>query len=273
MNGGSQMETKSVKLVCFSPTGTTKTVLESIGTGLNLKNTELIDITLPDARKTQLELSDKDLLIIGVPVYSGRAAGFVSEWLNTIKADNTPAVCVVVYGNREYDDALLELNHIMIKRGCIPVASGAFIGEHSFSHSEAPIAVSRPDSDDLGKAVEFGVKIKEKLFSISALKDTSCVEVPGNYPYKEIKPLGAVDFIAVDEEICTKCGACEKICPARAISIDKEIFADTSKCIFCCACIKICPVEARSIKQSEIKDIAVRLSEGCTERKEPECFL
>ena len=50
-----------------------------------------------------------------------------------LQAHNTPAVCVVVYGNRAYDDALLELKDILTERGCRPIAGAAFIGEHSFS--------------------------------------------------------------------------------------------------------------------------------------------
>jgi len=58
----------------------------------------------------------------------GRVPALLMEWLQTIKAQKTPVVCVVVYGNKVYDDALLELKNIMTKCGCKPVACAAYIG-------------------------------------------------------------------------------------------------------------------------------------------------
>jgi hypothetical protein len=49
------MQIQTLKLVCFSPTGTTKAIIQSIARGINLSNVELIDITKPDVRKQQLQ--------------------------------------------------------------------------------------------------------------------------------------------------------------------------------------------------------------------------
>ena len=143
------MKIQSLKLVYFSPTGTTRSVVQSIAQGINTSTKELIDITTPGARKLPLQVSENELLVIGVPVYMGRVPAILTEWLRAGKARTTPVVCVVVYGNRAYDDALLELKDTLVNRGCIPVACAAFIGEHSFSSSETPTAQGRPDADDL----------------------------------------------------------------------------------------------------------------------------
>lgn len=66
------MKIESVKLVYFSPTGTTKAVVQGIAHGINPDTTELIDITRPDARKQPLQTSENELLVVGVPpVYMG----------------------------------------------------------------------------------------------------------------------------------------------------------------------------------------------------------
>lgn len=117
---------QSVKLVCYSLTGTTRTVIQRIAHGIGSNSLELIDITKPDARKQLLHTTENDLLIIGVPVYMGRVPYIATEWLQIIKADNTPVVCVVVYGNRTYDNALLELKDILAKCGCKPIAGAAY---------------------------------------------------------------------------------------------------------------------------------------------------
>ncbi len=169
------MKVDSAKLVYFSPTGTTKKIIEGIGYGINRGKGEIVDITLEEGRNQRIHTTENELLVIGVPVYFGRVPTCAIEWLHTIKAHNAPAVCVVVYGNREYDDALLELKDCVTGRGCLPIACAAFVGEHSFSGSETPIAAGRPDARDLSYAEAFGERIKAKLES-----------TPPGYPGKTI---------------------------------------------------------------------------------------
>ena len=112
--------------------------------------------------------------------------------------------------------ALLELKDILIKRGCLPIACAAYIGEHSFSSSETPTAEGRPDVSDLKQAELFGRIINEKLLSISTADHISNLNVPGSYPYGGITDLWSVDFIAVSNA-CTQCRICAEGCPVEAI--------------------------------------------------------
>ncbi len=113
------MEIQSLKLAYFSPTGTTRAVVQGISRGINQCSVEIIDITRPDTRKKPLQTSENELLIIAVPVYMGRVPALLTEWLQVIKAQKTPVVCVVVYGNRAYENALLELKDIPESHRCI----------------------------------------------------------------------------------------------------------------------------------------------------------
>lgn len=266
------MDIQSVKIVFFSPTGTTKAVIQGIARGIGQPATELIDITTLDARNKPLQTSENDLLVVAVPVYVGRVPDVLLEWLNAINAHHTLAVCVAVYGNRAFDDALLELKDILAQRGCNPIAGAAFIGEHSFSSSDTPIAASRPDGGDLNQAQRFGEKIKEKLLSLSSASQVTDLKLPGNHPYRQREPRLSADFIAVSDA-CIQCGSCATACPVEAIDPEDSMVMDKDKCILCCACIKSCPQHARTMKESHIKDIAIRLNEMCQERKEPVFFL
>jgi ferredoxin len=266
------METPSLKLVCFSPTGTTKTIVYAIARGMNQNDVASLDITRPDARKQQLHTTEDELLIIGVPVYMGRVPALLAEWLHAIEAHNTPAVCVVVYGNRVYDDALIELKDILTQRGCRPIAGAAFVGEHSFSSNKAPTAEGRPDRSDLELAESLGRRIQEKLRSVPSVDQVAEVEIPGCHPYRGSSKLWTVDFVAVSDA-CARCGACAEGCPVGAIAPEDSSLIDTQKCITCCACIKHCPRHARTMKPGPVKDASVRLSTLYKERKEPEFFI
>jgi ferredoxin len=266
------MRTQSLKLAYFSPTGTTKTIVHSVARGINHSTVELIDITKPDARGQSLQTSESDLLIVAVPVYIGRVPAIVMDWLSGIEARDTPTVCIVVYGNRAYEDALRELKDTLRGRGCVPIACAAYIGEHSFSSSETPTAAGRPDAADLDHAEAFGRKVAEKLLSASSHADLLDVATPGNHPYRGDSRLWDVDFIAVGDA-CTQCGICADGCPAGAVDAQRSDVIDKVKCITCCACIKSCPQNARTMKPGPVKDAAIRLSKLYGERKQPASFL
>lgn len=265
------MEIQLLKLAYFSPTGTTKTIVQGIAKGINPNTIELIDVTTPDKRKQSLITSENELLIIAVPVYMGRVPALLNDWLNAIQAQNTPTICVVVYGNRAYENALLELKDIVKGCGCVPIAGAAYIGEHSFSNDETP-SRGRPNEDDLKHAKIFGQKIQEKLQSISSISQVSDITVPGTYPYGGITELWNVDFILVNDQ-CIECGTCAEMCPMGAIDSQDSKMIDQVKCITCCACIKRCPQNARSMKPGPVKDAQVRVNTLFREQKNPEYFL
>jgi ferredoxin len=266
------MNIQSLKLVCFSPTGTTKTVIQGIAQGLKHENTEIVDITRPEARIHPLITTENDLLVIGLPVYMGRVPALLMDYLHLIEANKTPVVCIVVYGNRIYGDALLELKNILIERGCKPIACVAFIGEHSFSSSETPIAEGRPDERDLIQIELLAHKINEKLQLISSVDSISEITIPGNYPYDGNTKVWDVDFITVSN-VCSQCGICAERCPMGAVSLENSSLIDVEKCITCCACIKSCPQNARTMKPSPVKERAILLNNLFKERKEAEYFF
>ena len=250
------MKIQSLKLVYFSPTGTTRRIIEGIACGIKQSTVAIVDITRPEARKQQLQTSEDELLVIGVPVYAGRVPAIAIDWLHTIKAGNTPTVCIVVYGNREYDDALLELKDTVVKQGCMPIACAAFVGEHSFSNTETPIAADCPDAADLNLAEIFGQKVNEKLLSILSVDQISNITVPGNYPYKDYKDpkgfMAPVDFISISDK-CSQCGVCAKVCPVGAIDLENSALIDKENASYVVLALKGAPKMPERSKLSQLK--------------------
>ncbi len=239
--------------VFFSGTGTTKTVVsklaENLGTALDLPFST-VDISLPGNRLLPLSFSHKDIVILGLPVIAGRLSNLLLPFLNTLEGNHALGIPVVLFGNRDYDDALVELRNLMEDRGFHVLGAGAFVGEHSFSRI---LAKGRPDSKDLKDLEMFSKAIKEKMEEkgFDPMKLPS-VNVPGSNPprpyYVPKHAKGeAIDIRKVKPktlEVCTQCGLCVSLCPLGSINPEnpKEV---TGICMKCCGCVKKCPVEAK----------------------------
>lgn len=266
------MDIDRVKLIYFSPTKTTKKILEGVAEGIQIDTIAHLDLTFPEARSREFEEIRDGLVIIGTPVYSGRVPLEAVQRLQRLKATNTPVVVIVVYGNREYEDALLELSNLAEEAGFTPFAGGAFIGEHSYSNKSTPIANGRPDGRDIKKAVEFGRMIQNKIRDIHALTEISPLHVPGNFPYRERAEKLKTSPIT-KETLCKTCEQCVAVCPTVAITFKDAVITDQNICILCCACVKICPTGARVIEDPQLKQRAEKLSINCRKRKEPEMYI
>jgi len=264
---------KSVRMVFFSPTGTTRRVLEGIAQGVNAETVEHLDLTPARARTGTVREIDAGLALIGVPVYRGRVPIQAAEALRTIKASGAPAVLVVVYGNRAYEDALLELKGIALEGGFRPLAGAAFVGEHSFSTHAIPIAAGRPDKEDLGKAWSFGRTVRRMLESAGPLRQGAALDVPGNFPYQDRRSVPGT-HLESQSDLCVRCGTCAETCPQGAVTMGEDgTETDKDKCILCCACVRACTSGARRVTNPNVPQVLQMLANLCKDRKEPEFFF
>jgi ferredoxin len=256
-----------IHLIYFSPTKTTKTIVEQLAAGLNPNDIEQYDLTLMGS-DPDIQFVD-GLAVIGIPVYAGRVPEIFLKRIQKFSAIGIPAVLVALYGNRAFEDALVELRDVVASKGFTVVAAGAFIGEHSYSTSQQPVAAGRPDVADLQKAKEFGVLIARQLQENGG---KSTPEIPGNVPYKEKPPLGGI-APETNPELCTLCGTCAKVCPTQVIRVGGEVITEAENCIMCCACVKYCPEKARELKNPLVADRREMLIKNCSQPKEPDYFL
>ena len=147
----------------FSPTETSLKIARSVADGISerLRQAVFSTILLLGFQPGSISLRRSDLTVIAAPVYGGRMAPMAKERMKHIVADSTPCVLIAVYGNRAFENALPDMAEFVSGLGFVPVAAGAFVGEHSYSRPDTPIAVGRPDRADLDEAFGFGKAVGE----------------------------------------------------------------------------------------------------------------
>ena len=241
----------------FSPTGGTRKVANAIASGLGTPVVEM-DLTKADSA---VPLGENDALMAVLPVFAGRVPQISLERLSALKGNGQKAVAVVVYGNREYDDALLETKEALEVGGFRVIAAAAFIAEHSMARS---IANHRPDAEDEALCRQFAVDVMAKA------DDAASVQVPGNTPYKELKPAA---FHPAANESCVKCGVCAQQCPVGAIPLDNPSETNNELCINCMRCVEACPVSSRALPDAFVNMITQMLNQNAAGYKKPTIFL
>lgn len=262
------MDISKIKLVYYSPTGTGKRTVEAISKGMDI-DYDVIDLTLPDSALKSYTIARNELAIIAAPVYSGRIPQVAVDRIKKVKGDGSPAVLVAMYGNRAFDDALIELKDITEELGFKAVAGSAFIGRHSFDTEETPIATGRPDGEDVKKAMDFGAKVMEK---IKGLEEIPALEVPGDRPYRKGGG-GDPRSPETNPDSCILCGMCARVCPTGCVEVTDVVETDKAKCTACTACVQNCPTGARHWAHEGILGAAKWLATEHGARREPEVFL
>ncbi|WP_195267886.1 EFR1 family ferrodoxin [Eubacterium sp. 1001713B170207_170306_E7] len=275
------MKINRVWAVYFSATGTTQKLVTQVAATLSQKlgvAYESFDFTLPEERKAPKSFEPDDLVVFGTPVYAGRVPNVLLKYLLTLEGNGAMAVPLVLYGNRDYDDALIELRDILEKDGFYPLTAGAFIGEHSFSDT---LASGRPDERDMEKARQFAGLTYEKAAAVTDIQDTSRLHIKGTpNPYREYyqprdrkgNPVDIRKVKPLTDDTCTDCKLCAEVCPMGSIDHD-DVRIYTGICIKCGACIKKCPVHARYYDDAGYLYHKHELEEGLKRRAEPEWFL
>ena len=249
--------------ITFSPTGGTKKVADMMIDRFRSESSS-IDLTDSFTDFSAYAFDEEDVCIVAVPSYGGRIPGIVGERLSQMKGNGAKAVPVAVYGNRAYDDTMLELSDVLIEAGFCPVAAIAAVAEHSIMRQ---FAAGRPDEEDRRELVDFTDKIKRGIQNGSL---TETPQVPGSRPYRAFD---GVPMKPRSGKSCTKCGLCAEKCPVGAIPADMPMSTDHDKCITCMRCIAVCPQKNRSISKVLAAAGAQKLKKACKERKKNELFL
>lgn len=251
-----------IREIIFSPTGGTERVAHILVSELGGESGQ-VDLTDRHMDFGGICLNREDLAVIAVPSYGGRVPAIAAERISRLQGNGAVAVIACVYGNRAYDDTLVELEDLARGAGFRVIAAVAAVAEHSIAHR---YAAGRPDARDRDRLVSFASQIRRKIGD----EDFSEPAVPGNHPFRKA---GRAGIIPKPTGACVKCGLCAAKCPSGAIDPDDPSKVDSKACISCMRCISVCPHGARKASPLMIALADRMLRKPCSERKECELYI
>lgn len=251
----------NIYAVYFSATDTTRRYADALAAELNMpvaKSVNIADGEISDIPK----LDKSDLLILAAPVYGGRIPDIAANEFRKLAGTRTAAIPLAIYGNRDYDDALLELSDILEEGNFRILGAGAFIACHSIFPK---VAAARPDADDFAEIRKFAERCRMRMLDSS---EYAPIHIKGNRPYKQF---GGVPLHPdVDVRKCTACGTCVEKCPVGAIPSDDPTTSDPQTCISCGRCIHHCAAGARKYSGLKYKIVGKTFAAANARRKDPE---
>ncbi|MEG1753996.1 MAG: 4Fe-4S ferredoxin [Christensenella sp.] len=258
------MNISRVNLICFSPTSSTKKVVELIGSAWETQR--YIDTTPYSAAEDEYTFSREELAVFGVPSFGGRVPDVALKRFSRMKGDNTPAVVVCAYGNRAYEDTLRELAACLTSRGFRVIAAVAAVCEHSIVRS---IANGRPNAEDEEELKDFSRQIRELVKCAESAEGIATITFD-TAPYREY---GGVPMKPHADKKCNECGVCAQQCPTNSIPHDKPNKTAEATCITCMRCVYVCPQQARKLNKVMLFAVEKKLRKVCDTPKSNELFL
>lgn len=261
------MEIETISLVYFSPVYHTRELARILGgclaDNLGLATPVERDITVKGAGSSAF--GSKDLAIFAAPVYGGRIPAPALERMREFKGRNTPAIVLASYGNRAFDDALLELAEAIKECGFSLVAGAACIAGHTIV---TDCAAGRPNDANRAAVGKFAENMAA-LLKARPLHEIEEPQIPGNRPYRLYSPSSLPQYV---DDKCTHCGTCVKNCPVAAIDPDDVAQVAADRCICCMRCVNICPADARHASEKFMAAVHEKIYPLCSAPKENSFF-
>lgn len=244
----------------FSPTGGVKNILDIFLSEWNCDKT-LIGLS-DKADLSDITFNKDDICVFAVPSFSGRVPQFIIPIISGMDGAGAKTILVTGFGNRAFDDTLLELFNTLTESNFLCFAAMAAVTRHSVLPRYGK---GRPDSKDITQIKEFSEKCRNAVN-----QEVNSITVSGNFPYRKYQSVPINPKVG---KSCNGCGLCAKECPVNAIDPQRLNKTDKNKCISCLRCVAQCPSHARYINKFILKIAEIGMKKLCADRKENSFFI
>ena len=93
--------------------------------------------------------------------------------------------------------------------------------------------------------VQCGENVRQNVSFICNCCGCCCEALVAERKFSMLRPVHTTNFLPkLQQEECTLCGKCVRICPLGIISIDEEVRIDGERCLGCGVCIRACGFSA-----------------------------
>ena len=164
------MDIKSVKCVYSGKAGSTKRIASAVG---NVLSEDVSCAELCGKGAASLSFAAGDVLVAVLPVCGLRLPADAVSALRRLQGSGGAAIAVVLSGEGDYGDALLELCDTLGAVGFSVAGAAAFFTD----------GCTRPDDGDFSKLVEFATACSDRL--ADCVGCCRAPEVPGRRPYRK----------------------------------------------------------------------------------------
>lgn len=234
---------KPVNFYYFSGTGNTLLVVKEMAKVFFERG---VKVNLRKIEKSEPQNADLTGTVgLAFPVAAQSTYPFVWDFINNLPDANGTEIFMVDTVARFSGAIIGPLKRVLLKKGYNPIGAKEIIMPCNFF---VMISGKEKTGPQVGRGLEKARKFAADLVEgrarwgrVPILSDIFYFFMSRKCVWKCLAKLGKK--FTVNEEKCTKCGLCEKLCPVANIKME-EYPMFLGHCQQCMRCISFCPVEA-----------------------------
>lgn len=230
-------------------TGTGNTLAVSRNLADHLGDTELVSI--PSVIWQDWIVSEADVVGIAFPVYFLNVPDIIREFVQKLRFSGKPYIFGLATCGEQAGGALFSLKFLLEEKGSELAAGFALVMPENFigpinlmgdaPHRHEKFAAVQ------GRIPEITAIIRERREMAPEGSDSAVLRFGGFITKTLMTSVYQTPRRFYATERCNQCRTCERICPARNITLEKNTVAWGTTCTQCYACIHWCPREAIEI--------------------------
>jgi ferredoxin/flavodoxin len=235
----------------FTGTGNTLSVAKELAQELSREPGDIELVSIPSLMKRETIFTEADAVGIAFPVYFLDIPGIVREFVQKLRFAKKPYIFGIATCGERPGGALFSLKSLLEAKGTTLSAGFVFVMPENYigpidlmgdaGYRQEKFAAAQSRIPAVAEA------IREQKHAVPEGNGSVLLRIGGHITrtfatmvYNTPRRLHATDR-------CNRCRTCERICPVKNITVEKDAMRWGKNCTQCYACIHWCPKEAIEI--------------------------